>query len=168
VIAGAAKLAITAMTAGDWSDVARIYADGIASGDATFETEVPDWERFDRSHLPDHRLMAATEAGPVGWAALTPVSGRCVYAGVAEVSVYVAAEARGRGVGTALLTELVASSEAAGVWTLEAGILPENEASRRMHERCGFRVVGRRERLGRMRGVWRDVVLLERRSPVVG
>ncbi len=104
----------------------------------------------------------------MGWAALAPASARPVYAGVAEVSVYVAAEARGRGIGTALLRELVASSEAAGVWTLEAGILPENEASVRMHERCGFRVVGRRERLGRMRGVWHDVLLLERRSPVAG
>lgn len=165
--AGAAKLAITAMTAGDWSDVARIYADGIASGNATFETEVPDWERFDRSHLPDHRLMAATEAGPVGWAALTPVSGRCVYAGVAEVSVYVAADARGHGVGAALLAALVASAEAGGLWTLQAGMFPENTASVRLHERAGFRLVGRRERLGRLHGQWRDVLLMERRSPVV-
>ena len=165
--AGAAKLAITAMTAGDWSDVARIYADGIASGNATFETEVPDWERFDRSHLPDHRLMAATEGAPVGWAALTPVSGRCVYAGVAEVSVYVAADGRGHGVGAALLAALVASAEAGGLWTLQAGMFPENTASVRLHERAGFRLVGRRERLGRLRGEWRDVLLMERRSPVV-
>ena len=163
-----AQVAIAALVPGDWDDVARIYAEGIASGLATFETDVPAWADWDRAHLAGHRLVARADGVTVGWAALAPVSARPVYAGVAEVSVYVAAEARGRGVGTALLTELVASSEAAGVWTLEAGILPENEASVRMHERCGFRVVGRRERLGRMRGVWCDVVLLERRSPVVG
>ncbi len=163
-----AQVAIAALVPGDWDDVARIYAEGIASGLATFETDVPAWADWDRAHLAGHRLVARADGVTVGWAALAPVSARPVYAGVAEVSVYVAAEARGRGVGTALLTELVASSEAAGVWTLEAGILPENVASVRMHERCGFRVVGRRERLGRMRGVWRDVVLLERRSPVVG
>jgi L-amino acid N-acyltransferase YncA len=112
-------------------------------------------------------LLARDDGRAVGWAALAPVSSRPVYAGVAEVSVYVAAAARGRGVGTALLAALVESSEARGIWTLEAGILPENEASVRMHERCGFRVVGRRERLGRMRGAWRDVLLLERRSAVV-
>jgi phosphinothricin acetyltransferase len=163
-----AQVAIAALDASDWDDVARIYADGIESGVATFETEVPAWEDWDRAHLAGHRLLARTEGGAVGWAALAPVSSRCVYAGVAEVSVYVAAAARGRGVGTALLAALVASSEAGGLWTLEAGILPENEASVRMHERCGFRVVGRRERLGRMQGSWRDVLLLERRSAVVG
>jgi L-amino acid N-acyltransferase YncA len=163
-----AQVAIAALVPGDWEDVARIYADGIASGVATFETDVPAWADWDRAHLPGHRLVARAEAVAVGWAALAPVSARPVYAGVAEVSVYVAAAARGRGIGTALLKELIASSEAAGVWTLEAGILPENEASVRMHERCGFRVVGRRERLGRMHGVWRDVLLLERRSPVAG
>lgn len=162
-----AQVAIAALDARDWDDVARIYADGIASGVATFETEVPAWEDWDRAHLAGHRLLAREEGRAVGWAALAPVSSRCVYAGVAEVSVYVAAAARGRGVGTALLGALVESSEAGGVWTLEAGILPENEASVRMHERCGFRVVGRRERLGRMRGTWRDVLLLERRSAVV-
>ncbi len=163
-----AQVAIAALVPGDWDDVARIYADGIASGLATFETDVPAWADWDRAHVARHRLVARADGVTVGWAALAPVSARPVYAGVAEVSVYVAAAARGRGVGTALLAELVASSEAAGVWTLEAGILPENEASVRMHERCGFRVVGRRERLGRMRGVWRDVLLLERRSPVAG
>lgn len=162
-----AQVAIAALVADDWDDVARIYADGIASGLATFETQVPTWEEWDRSHMADHRLLARDEGRAVGWAALAPVSSRCVYAGVAEVSVYVAAGARGRGVGTALLAALVDSSEAGGIWTLEAGILPENEASVRMHERCGFRIVGRRERLGRMRGVWRDVLLLERRSAAV-
>jgi phosphinothricin acetyltransferase len=168
VTAQTAQVAIAVMVASDWDDVARIYADGIASGLATFETQVPAWEEWDRAHLPGHRLLARDDGTAVGWAALAPVSGRCVYAGVAEVSVYVAAAARGRGIGTALLAALVESSEAGGLWTLEAGILPENEASVRMHERCGFRVVGRRERLGRMRGVWRDVLLLERRSAVVG
>jgi phosphinothricin acetyltransferase len=168
VTSATAQVAIAALVPGDWDDVARIYADGIASGLATFETDVPAWADWDRAHVAGHRLVARADGVTVGWAALAPVSARPAYAGVAEVSVYVAAAARGRGVGTALLAELVASSEAAGVWTLEAGILPENEASVRMHERCGFRVVGRRERLGRMRGVWRDVLLLERRSPVAG
>jgi L-amino acid N-acyltransferase YncA len=162
-----AQVAIAALVADDWCDVARIYAEGIASGVATFETEVPEWEVWDRTHLADHRLLARDEGRGVGWGALAPVSSRCAYAGVAEVSVYVAAGARGRGVGTALLAALVKSSEVGGLWTLEAGILPENEAGVRMHERCGFRVVGRRERLGRMHGAWRDVLLLERRSAVV-
>ena len=128
---------------------------------------MPDWERLDGSHLPGHRLVATAEGGRVGWAALAPVSGRCVYGGVAEVSVYVAADARGHGVGTALLAALVASAEGGGLWTLQAGIFPENEASVRLHERAGFRLVGRRERLGRLRGEWRDVLLMERRSRVV-
>ena len=165
--ARAVPLAIAALLPEHWGDVARIYADGIASGDATFETEVPDWEGWDRLHLPGHRLIAEADARRVGWAALVPVSGRCVYGGVAEVSVYVAADARGHGVGTALLAALIASSEAGGLWTLQAGIFPENEASVRLHERAGFRLVGRRERIGRLRGEWRDVLLLERRSQVV-
>jgi L-amino acid N-acyltransferase YncA len=167
VTARATPLAIAALAAGDWDDVARIYADGIASGDATFETEVPGWTDWDRAHLAGHRLVASADGRRVGWAALAPVSGRCVYGGVAEVSVYVAADARGRGVGTALLAALVASSEAGGLWTLQAGVFPENEASVRLHERAGFRLVGRRERLGRLGGEWRDVLLFERRSPVV-
>jgi phosphinothricin acetyltransferase len=168
VTAVSAQVAIAALGPGDWDDVARIYAEGIATRLATFETEVPSWQVWDDAHLPGHRFMAREDGRAAGWAALAPVSSRCVYAGVAEVSVYVAAAARGRGVGTALLSALVASSEAGGVWTLEAGILPENEASVRMHERCGFRVVGRRERIGRMDGEWRDVLLLERRSRVAG
>jgi phosphinothricin acetyltransferase len=162
------QVAIAALVAADWEDVARIYAEGIATRLATFETDVPAWEEWDRAHLPGHRLVARDDGRVVGWAALTPSSPRRVYTGVARVSVYVAADARGRGVGTTLLAALVQSSEAGGVWTLEAGILPENEASVRMHERCGFRVVGRRERLGRMQGEWRDVLLLERRSAVAG
>jgi L-amino acid N-acyltransferase YncA len=163
-----AQVAIAALVADDWCDVARIYADGIASGVATFETEVPAWEVWDRAHLADHRLLARGDGRVIGWGALAPVSSRCVYAGVAKVSVYVAAGARGHGVGAALLAALVKSSEDGGLWTLEAGILPENEASVRLHERCGFRIVGRRERLGRMHGAWRDVLLLERRSAAVG
>jgi phosphinothricin acetyltransferase len=168
VTAPTAQVAIAALVAADWDDVARIYAEGIATRVATFETEVPAWEEWDRAHLPEHRLLARDDGRVVGWAALMPASPRRVYAGVGRVSVYVAADARGRGVGTALLAALVQSSEAGGLWTLEAGILPENEASVRMHERCGFRVVGRRERLGRMCGEWRDVLLLERRSAVAG
>jgi phosphinothricin acetyltransferase len=167
VTAASAQVAIAALVPGDWDDVARIYAEGIATHLATFETEVPAWGAWDRAHLVEHRFVAREDGRAAGWAALAPVSSRCVYAGVAEVSVYVAAAARGHGVGTALLSALVASSEAGGVWTLEAGILPENEASVRMHERCGFRIVGRRERLGRMAGEWCDVLLLERRSRVV-
>ena len=166
--AASAQVAIAGLVPGDWDDVARIYAEGIETRLATFETEVPSWEAWHRAHLPEHRLLAREDGRAAGWAALAPVSSRCVYAGVAEVSVYVAAAARGHGIGTALLRALVASSEAGGVWTLEAGILPENEASVRMHERCGFRVVGRHERLGRMDGEWHDVLLLERRSRVVG
>jgi phosphinothricin acetyltransferase len=167
VTARAAAPVIAPLRPDDWDAVARIYAEGIATGLATFETEVPSRQEWDRTHLPEHRLAARTSGECVGWAALAPVSGRCVYAGVAEVSVYVAAAARGRGIGAALLAALVESADAGGLWTLEAGILPENVASVRLHERAGFRVVGRRERLGRMRGEWRDVLLLERRSPEV-
>lgn len=154
---------------GDWEAAAAIYRQGIATGNATFEQEAPAWAAWDRGHLPAPRLAARGASGALlGWAALSPVSGRCVYAGVAEVSVYVAEAARGQGVGRALLAALVAASEAAGIWTLQAGIFPENAASVALHHRCGFRTVGRRERLGRMGGVWRDVLLLERRSAVVG
>ena len=150
------------MLASDWPAVRRIYEQGIATGNATFETAAPGWESWDREHREDCRLVAERESVVVGWAALSPVSGRCVYAGVAEVSVYVAAAARGQGVGRRLL------QEEAGLWTLQAGIFPENEASLRLHRACGFRVVGRRESLGQLHGVWRDVLLLERRSEVVG
>jgi phosphinothricin acetyltransferase len=150
-----------------WAEVARIYADGIATGHATFETEVPSWEGWDAAHLPEHRFVAVEDGRVVGWVAVSPVSQRCVYGGVVENSVYVDASARGRGVGRLLLERLVASTEAAGIWTIQTGIFPENEASVRLHERVGFRVVGRRERLGKLRGVWRDVLFLERRSAVV-
>ena len=149
----------------DWQAVARIYAAGLAGGDASFATTVPDWADWDAAHLASPRLVAA-DPDVTGWAALSPVSDRCAYAGVAEVSVYVDPAAHGRGLGTALLSALVTRSEAAGLWTLQSGVLAENTASLELHARCGFRVVGTRERLGRdATGRWRDVVLLERRSP---
>jgi phosphinothricin acetyltransferase len=138
------------------------------TGNATLETEVPTWGDWDAAHLPAGRFVAIHEGQVLGWAALTPASGRCVYAGVAEVSVYVAPKAQRQGVGTALLQALVDASEQEGIWTLQSGILAENKASLVLHERCGFRAVGRRERLGKLNGVWRDVILLERRSQVVG
>jgi L-amino acid N-acyltransferase YncA len=148
----------------DWPDVARIYAEGIATGDATFETEPPSWEHWDAAHLGAPRLVARRDGVVVGWAALAPVSERCVYGGVAENSVYVAEAARGAGVGRQLLEALLEQAEEAGIWTVQAGLFPENEASVGLHLACGFRVVGRRERLGRLHGAWRDVLLLERRS----
>jgi L-amino acid N-acyltransferase YncA len=151
-----------------WEAVARIYGEGIATGDATFETDVPLWEAWDDAHLRDLRLVTLTGAEVAGWAALSPVSGRCVYAGVAESSVYVAESMRGQGVGRALMTELIRRAEAAGIWTIQTGIFPENSGSLALHERVGFRVVGTRERLGKHHGVWRDVLFLERRSPDTG
>lgn len=147
----------------DWPAVRVIYQEGIATGNATFETDVPSWEEWDAAHLPDHRLVARRGDEIVGWAAVVPVSDRCAYAGVAEHSVYVAAAARGRGVGRQLLEALVASTEDSGIWTLQSGIFPENSVSLRLHEACGFRIVGIRERLGQLQGQWRDVVLMERR-----
>lgn len=154
---------------GDWPRVAAIYLQGIEAGDATFETRVPTWEEWDGARLAAPRLVAEAGGHVVGFAALSSTSRRPVYAGVAEVMVYVAAEARGRGVGTALLKALVLASENEGIWTLQAGIFPENRASLAIHARAGFREVGRREALGRFHdGRWRDVVILERRSKVVG
>jgi L-amino acid N-acyltransferase YncA len=156
------------MQADDWPQVAEIYRQGIATRNATFETTVPDWQSWDASHLNQPRLVAKEGTAVLGWAALSSVSSRCVYGGVAEVSVYVAEAARGQKVGLRLLELLVQDSESAGIWTLQAGIFPENTASIKLHERCGFRVVGTRERLGQLGGVWRDVVVLERRSAVCG
>ena len=152
------------LTHEDWPAVKAIYEQGIAGGNATFETEAPSWDDWDRTHLEGNRLVALQDDKVVGWAALAPVSERCVYEGVAENSVYVAEEAQGRGVGRALLEELIAGSERDGIWTIQTGIFPENEASIELHKRCGFRVVGTRERLGQHHGVWRDVVFMERRS----
>ena len=157
------------MLASDWAGVRAIYLEGIEAGNATFETEAPPWDAWDSAHLREPRLAARDRGGRVlGWAALTPVSGRCVYTGVGDLSVYVAATARGRGVGRALLEALIDASERAGIWTLQAGIFPENAASLKLHRRCGFREVGRREKIGKLKGVWRDVLLLERRSTAVG
>jgi L-amino acid N-acyltransferase YncA len=156
-------------TADHWPEAKAIYEAGIATGTATFTTTAPDWDEWDRTHLAHSRLVAVDAAGRVlGWAALSAVSGRCVYGGVAEVSVYVAAAARGQGLGRQLLTGLVAESEHHGMWTLQAGIFPENAASLHLHQALGFRVVGRRERIGQLRGRWQDTLLLERRSAVVG
>lgn len=164
------SMTIFPLTAAHWPAASAIYAEGIATGTATFSTDVPTWADWDAGHLPTGRLVAVADDGQkvLGWAALSPVSGRCVYAGVAEVSVYVAAAARGRGVGRALLLALVAASEQNALWTLQAGIFPQNTASVRLHEAAGFRVVGRRERIGQLRGQWQDTLLLERRSAVVG
>ncbi len=155
---------ITALAPEHWDAVARIYAEGIATGNATFETAVPSWEDWDEAHLLELRLVALDGDEVAGWAAMSPVSGRCVYAGVVESSVYIAGWARGRGVGRALMEELIRRSEAAGIWTIQTGIFPENAASLALHERVGFRVVGIRERIGQHHGRWRDVVFLERRS----
>lgn len=159
---------IEPMTGADWPAVAAIYAEGIATGDATFESRVPEWVDWDQSHRPDCRLVARRQGQVAGWAALSPVSRRQVYAGVAEASLYVAASARGQGIGALLLRALVAASEQVGLWTLQAAIFPENRASLALFGANGFREVGRRERLGRMAGRWRDVLLLERRSETVG
>jgi L-amino acid N-acyltransferase YncA len=160
--------AIRAMRTDDWPAVRSIYAEGMATGNATFETEIPEWSRWDRSHLQDCRLVAQYSQQIVGWAALSPASSRRVYSGVAEVSVYVAAETRGHGVGKRLLESLVEHSERCGMWTLQAGVFQENVTSIALHKSCGFREVGLRKKLGQRGGVWRDVLLLERRSSSVG
>ena len=162
------SLAIEPLAPADWDAVRRIYLEGIATGNATFEQSAPEWDKWDAGHLKACRLVARAEDDVLGWAALSPVSGRCVYAGVAEVSVYVADGARGRGVGNALMMALLRESEQNGIWTLQAGIFPENAASIKLHQRSGFRLVGTRERPGQLNGSWRDVVLMERRSKTVG
>jgi phosphinothricin acetyltransferase len=151
----------------DWPAVASIFEEGIATRNATFETRAPTWDEWDAAHLSDHRLVAYSGNSIVGWAALSPYSSRCCYDGVAEVSVYVTDAARGHGVGSALLREVIVSAEADRIWTLQAGIFPENKPSLRLHHGCGFRTVGLRERIGRLEGEWRDVLLLERRSLVI-
>lgn len=164
----ATQVTIEEMRSADWERVRAIYLEGIATGDATFETDAPAFDVWDAAHLRACRLVARVGEEIVGWAALSPVSSRCVYGGVAEVSVYVGESARGRGLGRKLLAALVEASERNNLWTLQAQVLAENEASIRLHERCGFRVVGKRVRLGKLKGAWRDVVLLERRSEIVG
>ena len=152
------------MASEDWDAVEAIYAEGIATRLATFETSTPTWDEFDRGRFRDHRFVAADGERVLGWAALSPTSSRDCYAGVVEHSVYVRADARGRGIGRALMEALIHSADDAGVWTIQTSIFPENEASLALHEKLGFRVVGRRERIAQLGGVWRDTVLLERRA----
>jgi len=148
--------------------VAKIYKQGIATGFATFQNDIPNWESWDRSHLPNCRIAAFEGNEMIGWAALTPVSSRCVYAGVGEVSVYVAENFRGKQVGEFLLNQLISESEKAGLWTLQSGIFPENIGSIKLHERSGFRQIGYREKIGKKDGIWKDNIIMERRSKVVG
>ncbi len=163
-----ASIAIETMSEKDWPAVREIYADGISTGNATFENTPPEWSAWDAGHLQTGRLVARLQNQVVGWAALSPVSSRCVYAGVAEVSIYVAQQVRGLGIGSKLLAALIENSERHGIWTLQGGIFPENVASVELHKNHGFRIVGTRERLGSLGGRWRDVLLLERRSAVSG
>jgi phosphinothricin acetyltransferase len=152
---------------GDWPEVARIYEEGIRTVNATFETEVPSWEAWDAAHLDEHRFVGERDARIAGWIALAPVSSRCCYAGVAEISAYVGEQARGQGIGAELLATAIESSERTGIWTLQTGVFPENAPSLGLLQRFGFRALGTQKRIGRLHGVWRDVVLLERRSEVV-
>jgi L-amino acid N-acyltransferase YncA len=152
----------------DWDAVRAIYLEGIATGNSTFEQSAPDWQDWDHGHLPSCRLVARVGNEILGWAALSPVSRRQVYAGVAEFSFYVAERARGRGIGAALLKALIEASEREGIWTLQSGVFPENTSSLELCWRFGFRIVGTQERIGKMAGRWRDVVLLERRSVIAG
>lgn len=159
---------VEALTKLHYKELKRIYLEGIATGNATFETEAPTWEKWDVTHLPHSRFVISDEKMILGWAALSAVSGRCVYTGVAEVSVYVGADYRGKGIGKKLLEALIVSSEKNDIWTLQAGIFPENEASLALHQKQGFRIFGRREKIGKLKNTWRDTVLLERRSKVTG
>ena len=160
---------IGVMRPDQWPEVRGIYLEGIATGQATFQTDAPSWENWDSSHLPDLRFVAIAESSEImGWAALSPVSSRCVYQGVAEVSVYVSERFRGQKVGYTIVRHLIAESESRNIWTLQASIFPENEASVGLHEKLGFRIIGYRERVAKQSGVWRNVYLLERRSNIAG
>ena len=152
----------------NWEKVKIIYEAGIATGVATFEVSAPGWEQWDKGHLSFARLIAVNEETVLGWAALSAVSGRCVYGGVAEVSVYIADDHRGKGIGKALLQALITESEANGIWTLQAGIFTDNTASVKLHEGVGFRLIGYREKIGKLKGQWKDNFILERRSKIVG
>lgn len=151
----------------DWGSVKEIYSYGISTGNATFEVEIPEREEWEKRHLGICRLVAVIENEVIGWAALSPVSSREVYSGVAEVSIYVSKSCMGKGIGQKLLTRLIAESEASGIWTLQASIFPENILSMRLHKSCGFREVGRMEKIGKMNGLWRDTILFERRSKII-
>ena len=159
---------IDQMNSADWEEVRSIIREGIATGHTTFETEAPSWDKWDAGHLEFARLVARRDDKVLGWAALSPVSKRDAYRGVAELSISVAEESRGQGIGRALLDALIEESEKNGIWMLQAAIFPENTASVKLHLRCGFREVGRRERIGKLNGSWRDTVLFERRSKIVG
>ena len=161
-------ISIEKMRPEHWQEVRAIYEDGIKTGNATFEVSAPEWKVWDEAHLQHCRFIADENDKILGWAALSPVSDRCVYAGVAEVSVYVNTTARGKGLGKMLLEKLIEESEADNLWTLQAGIFPENIASIKIHQHCGFRVIGKRERIGKINSIWRDTLLLERRSNKVG
>jgi L-amino acid N-acyltransferase YncA len=162
------KIVIDQMTYKSWTDVARIYESGIATKNATFQTEAPDWDSWDKAHRKDCRLIAIINNTIVGWAALSNVSSRCVYSGVAEVSIYVDSEYRGKGVGDRLMASLIKEAELNGIWSLQAGIFPENIGSLKLHQKHGFRTIGIKERLGKMGNTWRDVLIAERRSLVMG
>ncbi len=165
---GSAKVVTRHMAASDWPEVEHIYSEGIATGDATFETATPSWATWDADHREDLRFVASIDGQVVGWVAAGPVSLRVCYAGVVEHSVYVAADQRGRGVGGVLLDRLISTSRDVGVWTIQSGIFPENAASLALHRSRGFRVVGRRERIARLHGAWRDVIMIERREQEQG
>nr|WP_255307399.1 GNAT family N-acetyltransferase [Muricauda sp. CP2A] len=156
------------MQASDWQHVHQIYTEGIATGIATFETNAPNYESWDKAHVSSCRLVAEEDGNILGWAALSPVSSRCVYGGVGEVSVYISAKSRGKGVGKLLMEQLIEESENAGFWTIQSGVFPENKASIKLHEKVGFRYIGRRERVGKIHGVWKDNLLFEKRSHKVG
>ncbi len=162
------KINFRPMTADDWTNVAEIYKQGIETGNATFQQEIPTWDDWNNGHIKSCRIISEINNEIVGWAALTAISGRCVYAGVAEVSVYIANKYRGQKIGTKLLDKLIIESENEKLWTLQAGIFPENFASLKIHEELGFRKIGHREKIGKMNGIWRDTVLLERRSKLIG
>jgi len=164
MMADSPEVATRRMAASDWPEVEHIYSEGIATGDATFETSTPPWSAWDASHREDLRFVASIDGRVVGWVAAGPVSRRACYAGVVEHSVYVAADQRGRGIGGMLLDRLISASRDVGVWTIQSGIFPENEASLALHRSRGFRVVGRRERIAQLRGAWRDVIMIERRD----
>ncbi|SRX74507.1 Putative phosphinothricin acetyltransferase YwnH [Aequorivita antarctica] len=163
-----ASMTVIEISEENFPEVTRIYGEGLATGTATFETTIPSWEKWDSGHLSFGRILAVEENNYLGWAALSPVSSRCVYGGVAEVSVYVSEAARGKGVGEFLLKKLIEISEANNIWTLQSGIFRDNVASHKLHMKCGFREIGYKERVGQLKGVWKDNVLMERRSKIVG